>query len=204
MLICPDADHSDGLLDVTMVAVGVAHQADSLVPHRFQGHARRPRRGAHRARAARSPSTRPASTPTPTASTPARCRSRCPRSRRAEDPAPTRYPTPRLSQLTSRGVAAVAVGLQRFVPRGAEHRVEFGGEHVGARRHQRRAAASRRPSRRRWRSSRRSTGPAAGCGTSGARRRLRWGPRSPRIAAPTTTAAHWPAARRCRPARPSW
>ena len=81
MLICPDADHSDGMLDVTMVAVGVAHQADPPVPHRVQGHARRPRRGAHRAGDGRSPSTRPASTPTPTVSSSARCRSRCPRCR---------------------------------------------------------------------------------------------------------------------------
>ena len=41
MLICPDADPSDGLLDVTMVHVGIADQADSLVPHRLQGHPRR-------------------------------------------------------------------------------------------------------------------------------------------------------------------
>ena len=81
MLICPDADHTDGQLDVTMVHVGVADPADSLVPHRVQGHARRPRRGAHRRARARSPSTPPASTPTPTASTPARCRSRCRRCR---------------------------------------------------------------------------------------------------------------------------
>ena len=81
MLICPDADHTDGLLDVTMVQSASRTQADPVVPHRVQGHARRPRRGAHRAGHGRSPSTPPASTPTPTASSSARCRSRCPRCR---------------------------------------------------------------------------------------------------------------------------
>ena len=45
MLICPDADPTDGLLDITMVHVGVPHQAGPAVPHRVQGHPRRPRRG---------------------------------------------------------------------------------------------------------------------------------------------------------------
>ena len=49
MLICPNADPTDGLLDATMVASASRIQADSPVPHRVQGHPRRPRRGAHRA-----------------------------------------------------------------------------------------------------------------------------------------------------------
>ena len=147
MLICPDADHTDGLLDITMVHVGVAHQAGPAVPHRVQGHPRRPRRGARRRGPRRSRSSPRASTPTPTASSSARCRSRCRRCRGAlTDPAAARASRrPRLSQLTSRAVAAVAVGLERLVPCGAQHRVQLGGQRVGAGGHQRRAAASRRP-----------------------------------------------------------
>ena len=82
MLICP-MPTTPTVNSTSRWCRGVTDPADSLVPHRLQGHARRPRRGHHRARARRSPSTPPASTPTPTASTPARCPSRCPRCRRA-------------------------------------------------------------------------------------------------------------------------
>jgi len=51
MLICPDADPTDGLLDATMVASASRTRLISVVPHRVQGHPHRSRRGAHRARA---------------------------------------------------------------------------------------------------------------------------------------------------------
>ena len=67
--------HHDGARDV-------ADQADSAVPHRVQGHPRRPRRGHAPSGRGRSVSTPAASTPMPTANTHARCRSRCRRSPR--------------------------------------------------------------------------------------------------------------------------
>ena len=48
MLICPGANHSDGLLDITMVHSSSRTQADPAVPDGVQGHARQPRRGHHR------------------------------------------------------------------------------------------------------------------------------------------------------------
>ena len=83
MLICPDADHSDGQLDVTMVHATSRTQLIRLFPTVFKGTHVDLDEVTHRARAARSPSTPPASTPTPTASTSARCRSRCRRCRGA-------------------------------------------------------------------------------------------------------------------------
>ncbi len=45
----PEADHSDGLLDVTMVHSASRTAADPPVPDRVQGHACRPRRRGHQA-----------------------------------------------------------------------------------------------------------------------------------------------------------
>ena len=45
MLICPNADPTDGLLDITMVQSASRTEAGPAVSDRVQGHARRPRRG---------------------------------------------------------------------------------------------------------------------------------------------------------------
>ena len=81
MLICPDADPTDGLLDVTMVQSASRTKLIRLFPTVFKGTHVDLDEVTHRAGARRSRWTRPASTPTPTASTSARCRSRCRRCR---------------------------------------------------------------------------------------------------------------------------
>ena len=50
MLICPNADHTDGLLDITMAHSDPRTKLVRLFPTVYQGHARRTRRGEHRTR----------------------------------------------------------------------------------------------------------------------------------------------------------
>ena len=50
MLICPNADPTDGLLDITMVHSASRTKLVRLFPTVMQRHARQPRRGDHGAR----------------------------------------------------------------------------------------------------------------------------------------------------------
>ena len=108
MLICPGADHADGLLDITMVHTASRARLIRLFPTVFKGTHVDLDDVHHSARHVGRGSSRPVSTPTPTATTPARCRPRSPRCRarcRCLRPAsaPPGYSptTPRLSQLSS-------------------------------------------------------------------------------------------------------
>ena len=80
MLICPNADPTDGQLDATMVASASRTRLIRLFPTVFKGtHVDLDEVRTARARTITVDSPA-ASTPTPTASTSARCRSRCRRS----------------------------------------------------------------------------------------------------------------------------
>ena len=96
MLICPNADHGDGLLDITMVH-RLTNQVDPAVPHRVQGAPTSSSTTSPPIGRAPSRSNRPVSTPAPTATSPARFPSRYRRCLPPADPLPGLIPRYRLT-----------------------------------------------------------------------------------------------------------
>ena len=129
MLICPNADHTDGQLDITMVHSASRTRLIRLFPTVYKGtHVDLDQVTTVRATSVDVESR--VSTPTPTATMLARCPPRSPRCGAhcrscgvlTDSPAEPRH---------LGAVTAVAVRLECLIPGRAQGRIEFGGQRVG-------------------------------------------------------------------------